>query len=145
MANPRKFSEKIALHNQKQAEETAAFEKIMREVSDATSKVYITYYLVISKRVYNINQFTLYIYRSRSGIIFYFKLSLMVIFDFDNIRSFILSIPKHIYIAQKLLSETLLFLILTTSMKNSENLLRICELNMLLNEHSLIKSRANLI
>ena len=26
MANPRKFSEKIALHNQKQAEETAAFE-----------------------------------------------------------------------------------------------------------------------
>ncbi|KAG6454382.1 hypothetical protein O3G_MSEX008710 [Manduca sexta] len=38
MANPRKFSEKIALHNQKQAEETAAFEKIMREVSDATNK-----------------------------------------------------------------------------------------------------------
>lgn len=32
MANPRKFSEKIALHNQKQAEETAAFEQIMREV-----------------------------------------------------------------------------------------------------------------
>lgn len=42
MANPRKFSEKIALHNQKQAEETAAFEKIMREVSDATSKVCIS-------------------------------------------------------------------------------------------------------
>ncbi|XP_049876933.1 CREB-regulated transcription coactivator 3-like isoform X2 [Pectinophora gossypiella] len=38
MANPRKFSEKIALHNQKQAEETAAFEQIMREVSDATNK-----------------------------------------------------------------------------------------------------------
>ncbi|XP_046662597.1 CREB-regulated transcription coactivator 1 isoform X2 [Homalodisca vitripennis] len=38
MANPRKFSEKIALHTAKQAEETAAFEKIMREVSDATSK-----------------------------------------------------------------------------------------------------------
>ncbi|KAL1110498.1 hypothetical protein AAG570_008026 [Ranatra chinensis] len=38
MANPRKFSEKIALHNQKQAEETARFEKIMREVSDATNK-----------------------------------------------------------------------------------------------------------
>lgn len=33
MANPRKFSEKIALHTQKQAEETAAFEAIMREVS----------------------------------------------------------------------------------------------------------------
>ncbi|XP_048483618.1 CREB-regulated transcription coactivator 3 isoform X3 [Plutella xylostella] len=38
MANPRKFSEKIALHNQKQAEETAAFEKIMQEVSAATNK-----------------------------------------------------------------------------------------------------------
>lgn len=36
MANPRKFSEKIALHNQKQAEETAAFEEIMREVMGAT-------------------------------------------------------------------------------------------------------------
>ena len=39
MANPRKFSEKIALHNQKQAEETARFEQIMKEVSDATNKV----------------------------------------------------------------------------------------------------------
>ena len=36
MANPRKFSEKIALHNQKQAEETAAFEAILREVSVTT-------------------------------------------------------------------------------------------------------------
>lgn len=36
MANPRKFSEKIALHNQKQAEETAAFEAVMREVIGAT-------------------------------------------------------------------------------------------------------------
>uniref|UniRef100_A0A182QU58 Transducer of regulated CREB activity N-terminal domain-containing protein n=1 Tax=Anopheles farauti TaxID=69004 RepID=A0A182QU58_9DIPT len=39
MANPRKFSEKIALHNQKQAEETAEFERIMREVLDVTSKL----------------------------------------------------------------------------------------------------------
>lgn len=39
MANPRKFSEKIALHNQKQAEETAKFEQIMKEVSDVTAKV----------------------------------------------------------------------------------------------------------
>ena len=31
MANPRKFSEKIALHNQKQAEETAEFERVMQE------------------------------------------------------------------------------------------------------------------
>lgn len=37
MANPRKFSEKIALHNQKQAEETAAFEAILRDVSAATA------------------------------------------------------------------------------------------------------------
>jgi len=34
-SNPRKFSEKIALHNQKQAEETAAFEQIMKEVGSA--------------------------------------------------------------------------------------------------------------
>lgn len=38
MANPRKFSEKIALHAQKQAEGTAAFEAILREVS-ATTRV----------------------------------------------------------------------------------------------------------
>ena len=36
MANPRKFSEKIAIQKQKQAEETAAFEQIMRDVSKAT-------------------------------------------------------------------------------------------------------------
>ncbi|XP_063701531.1 CREB-regulated transcription coactivator 2 isoform X2 [Culicoides brevitarsis] len=36
--NVRKFSEKIALHNQKQAEETAEFEKIMREVQGVTVK-----------------------------------------------------------------------------------------------------------
>uniref|UniRef100_A0A3Q3AWH6 Transducer of regulated CREB activity N-terminal domain-containing protein n=1 Tax=Kryptolebias marmoratus TaxID=37003 RepID=A0A3Q3AWH6_KRYMA len=31
--NPRKFSEKIALHNQKQAEETAAFEEVMKDLT----------------------------------------------------------------------------------------------------------------
>ncbi|XP_035489965.2 CREB-regulated transcription coactivator 1 isoform X1 [Scophthalmus maximus] len=31
--NPRKFSEKIALHEQKQAEETAAFEEVMKDLS----------------------------------------------------------------------------------------------------------------
>jgi len=36
MANPRKFSEKIAIQRQKQAEETAAFEQIMRDVIKAT-------------------------------------------------------------------------------------------------------------
>ena len=36
MANPRKFSEKIAIQKQKQAEETAAFEQIMRDVITAT-------------------------------------------------------------------------------------------------------------
>ena len=39
---PRKFSEKIALLNQKELEGTAEFDKIMREVSDATAKVLIT-------------------------------------------------------------------------------------------------------
>nr|XP_023018557.1 CREB-regulated transcription coactivator 1-like [Leptinotarsa decemlineata] len=39
MANPRKFSEKIARHNQRQAEETAAFEEIMKEVIQVRSKV----------------------------------------------------------------------------------------------------------
>lgn len=39
MANPRKFSEKIALHTHRQAEETARFEQIMKEVSDATARV----------------------------------------------------------------------------------------------------------
>ncbi|CAH1163601.1 unnamed protein product [Phaedon cochleariae] len=38
MANPRKFSEKIALHNHRQAEETAAFEQIMKEVIEVTAK-----------------------------------------------------------------------------------------------------------
>ncbi|XP_055487170.1 CREB-regulated transcription coactivator 1-like [Leucoraja erinacea] len=33
--NPRKFSEKIALHNQKQAEETAAFEEVMMELTNS--------------------------------------------------------------------------------------------------------------
>ncbi|GCC33831.1 hypothetical protein chiPu_0012302 [Chiloscyllium punctatum] len=32
-SNPRKFSEKIALHNQKQAEETAAFEEVMKDLN----------------------------------------------------------------------------------------------------------------
>ena len=39
MANPRKFSEKIALLNQKEAEGKAEFERIMREVSEVSSKV----------------------------------------------------------------------------------------------------------
>ncbi|XP_031561524.1 uncharacterized protein LOC116297441 [Actinia tenebrosa] len=34
MAHPRKFVEKIAIHNAKMAEETRAFEEIMKEVSD---------------------------------------------------------------------------------------------------------------
>ncbi|KAK6466980.1 CREB-regulated mRNAion coactivator 2-like [Huso huso] len=32
-SNPRKFSEKIALHNQRQAEETAAFQEVMMDIS----------------------------------------------------------------------------------------------------------------
>ena len=46
MANPRKFIEKIALHEQKQAEETAAFEQIMREVGVAVPKVNIAYRVI---------------------------------------------------------------------------------------------------
>ncbi|KAL6259156.1 hypothetical protein P5V15_009077 [Pogonomyrmex californicus] len=38
MANPRKFSEKIALLNQKEAQDSAAFEAIMKEVSDVTNR-----------------------------------------------------------------------------------------------------------
>ena len=41
-SNPRKFSEKIALHNQKQAEETAAFEQIMKEVGSAKTPTHPT-------------------------------------------------------------------------------------------------------
>uniref|UniRef100_A0A673BZB2 Transducer of regulated CREB activity N-terminal domain-containing protein n=1 Tax=Sphaeramia orbicularis TaxID=375764 RepID=A0A673BZB2_9TELE len=37
--NPRKFSEKIALHNQKQAEETAAFEEVMKDLSITRDKI----------------------------------------------------------------------------------------------------------
>lgn len=47
MANPRKFSEKIALHNQKQAEETAAFERIMQEVS--VTRVMVSFSSVYTK------------------------------------------------------------------------------------------------
>uniref|UniRef100_A0A8C1LPF0 Transducer of regulated CREB activity N-terminal domain-containing protein n=1 Tax=Cyprinus carpio TaxID=7962 RepID=A0A8C1LPF0_CYPCA len=32
-SNPRKFSEKIALHTQRQAEETAAFQEVMMDLS----------------------------------------------------------------------------------------------------------------
>lgn len=38
-SQPRKFSEKIALHNQKQAEGDEAFRQIMREVTDVTNNV----------------------------------------------------------------------------------------------------------
>lgn len=31
--NPRKFSEKIALHNQRQAEDTAAFREVMMDIT----------------------------------------------------------------------------------------------------------------
>lgn len=51
MANPRKFSEKIALHNQKQAEETAAFEAIMREVSGATRGAFQKQHLHITQNL----------------------------------------------------------------------------------------------
>ncbi|XP_077374000.1 CREB-regulated transcription coactivator 1-like isoform X3 [Festucalex cinctus] len=46
--NPRKFSEKIALHNQKQAQDTAAFEEVMKDLSitrAARLKLQTTQYL----------------------------------------------------------------------------------------------------
>lgn len=61
MANPRKFSEKIALHNQKQAEETAAFEQIMKEVIGATRVSKLNVFLHI-KALKEIFQYTLYIH-----------------------------------------------------------------------------------
>uniref|UniRef100_A0A672R2K7 Transducer of regulated CREB activity N-terminal domain-containing protein n=1 Tax=Sinocyclocheilus grahami TaxID=75366 RepID=A0A672R2K7_SINGR len=33
VCNPRKFSEKIALHNQRQAEDTAAFREVMMDIT----------------------------------------------------------------------------------------------------------------
>lgn len=38
-SNPRKFSEKIALHNQKQAEETRAFEQLMTDLTVSRVKI----------------------------------------------------------------------------------------------------------
>ena len=51
MANPRKFSEKIALHAQKQAEETAAFDEIMRQVQSTTRVCFTLLYLSSSTSV----------------------------------------------------------------------------------------------
>ena len=48
-SNPRKFSEKIALHNQKQAEETAAFERIMHEVSETRYVCFVIIYVLLKK------------------------------------------------------------------------------------------------
>uniref|UniRef100_A0A8C6TAS8 Transducer of regulated CREB activity N-terminal domain-containing protein n=1 Tax=Neogobius melanostomus TaxID=47308 RepID=A0A8C6TAS8_9GOBI len=38
-SNPRKFSEKIALHTQRQAEETAAFQEVMMDISSTRVSV----------------------------------------------------------------------------------------------------------
>ncbi|KAM4551488.1 CREB-regulated transcription coactivator 1 isoform 3-T3 [Odontesthes bonariensis] len=47
--NPRKFSEKIALHNQKQAEETAAFEEVMKDLSITRLQLQKTKYLQLGQ------------------------------------------------------------------------------------------------
>jgi len=44
-SNPRKFSEKIALHNQKQAEETRAFEQLMTDLN--VSRVNSNYVMIL--------------------------------------------------------------------------------------------------
>lgn len=72
MANPRKFIEKIALHNQKQAEETAAFEKIMREVSAVATNVKVLLLFTwifflsrkISRKLVGINRHCVFVYFS---------------------------------------------------------------------------------
>lgn len=51
MANPRKFSEKIALQLHRQAEETARFEQIMREVSEATAQVGLSYFITSTRHI----------------------------------------------------------------------------------------------
>uniref|UniRef100_A0A3Q3E616 Transducer of regulated CREB activity N-terminal domain-containing protein n=1 Tax=Labrus bergylta TaxID=56723 RepID=A0A3Q3E616_9LABR len=38
-SNPRKFSEKIALHTQRQAEETAAFQEVMMDITSTRVSV----------------------------------------------------------------------------------------------------------
>lgn len=55
-SNPRKFSEKIALHNQKQAEETRAFEQLMTDltvsrVSTTVSRNLVTYLSGLGERI----------------------------------------------------------------------------------------------
>uniref|UniRef100_A0A3B5L1E5 Transducer of regulated CREB activity N-terminal domain-containing protein n=1 Tax=Xiphophorus couchianus TaxID=32473 RepID=A0A3B5L1E5_9TELE len=47
--NPRKFSEKIALHNQKQAEETAAFEEVMKDLNITRLQLQKTQYLQLGQ------------------------------------------------------------------------------------------------
>jgi hypothetical protein len=43
--NPRKFVEKIALHNQKQAETNSQYDQIMREVGEVKRKVSTPFYI----------------------------------------------------------------------------------------------------
>ncbi|XP_022244583.1 CREB-regulated transcription coactivator 1-like isoform X2 [Limulus polyphemus] len=49
MASPRKFSEKIALHNQKQAKETAEFDQVMRDVLGAKRGVFQKQQILINQ------------------------------------------------------------------------------------------------
>jgi hypothetical protein len=72
MANPRKFSEKIALHNQKQLEETAAFEQIMREVIGATRVRLYSYLLSIFYFIYYLFVICLYFFYILFFIIFFY-------------------------------------------------------------------------
>ncbi|XP_072138231.1 CREB-regulated transcription coactivator 3 isoform X1 [Mobula birostris] len=48
-SNPRKFSEKIALHNQKQAEETAAFEEVMKDLSVSRVQLHKLHHLRLAQ------------------------------------------------------------------------------------------------
>ena len=75
--NPRKFSEKIALHNQKQAEGTAEFEKVLQEVFGAIKvckfKIliliynYIKYVLLLYNVLYTLKKSLRFIKRAKEG------------------------------------------------------------------------------
>ncbi|MEQ2232923.1 hypothetical protein ILYODFUR_016449 [Ilyodon furcidens] len=44
-SNPRKFSEKIALHTQRQAEETAAFQEVMMDITSTRCRAKVSIHL----------------------------------------------------------------------------------------------------
>ncbi|TWW79830.1 CREB-regulated transcription coactivator 2 [Takifugu flavidus] len=50
-SNPRKFSEKIALHTQRQAEETAAFQEVMMDITSTRPALSVPDALIVTASV----------------------------------------------------------------------------------------------